>query len=188
VREAVVVAREDETGDKSLVAYCVVPNGGQEPQMSELRVFMKSKMPEYMVPSAFMLLEALPLTPNGKVDRKALPPPEGGQHPNLEDTFVAPRDELEERLAGICSEVLGIPLVGIHDNFFELGGHSLLATQVTSRLRDALQVELPLRDLFEAPTVALLAQRVERARSADQRTTSSPVSNMRSRKLDEGRL
>ena len=114
-----------------------------------------------------MMLEALPLTPNGKVARLALPAPDEAR-PELQESFVAPRTPLEELVAGIWADVLGLNRVGIHDNFFELGGHSLLATQVISRLRSAFQVELPVRSLFESPTLAGLAQRIEMARRADQ--------------------
>jgi acyl carrier protein len=155
VRETVVMAREDVLGEKRLVAY-VVPNQAQAPPISELHHFLKEKLPEYMVPAAFVFLDALPLTPNGKVDRRALPAPDRSR-PELGRTFVAPRTFVEEGLARIWAEVLRLERVGIHDNFFELGGHSLLATQVISRMCDAFQVELPLRSLFEAPTVADLA-------------------------------
>jgi acyl carrier protein len=164
VLEAVVVAREDVPGQKRLVAYVV----GREamPGRSDLRGFLKEKLPEYMVPSAFVALEALPLTPNGKVDRKALPAPEDGR-PELEEALVAPRTPIEEKVAGIWCQVLGLEKVGVHDNFFELGGHSLLATQVVSRLRKAFQRELPIRWLFEAPTVAQFAARVDTAESEE---------------------
>jgi acyl carrier protein len=122
----------------------------------ELRTFLRKMVPDYMVPSAFLLLEGLPLTPNGKIDRRGLPVPEG-LRAQLENQFVAPRGMLEEQVAGIWSEVLGVERVGAHDNFFELGGSSLQATQVIWRLRDTFAVELLLRDLFTAPTVAGLA-------------------------------
>jgi amino acid adenylation domain-containing protein len=158
VRETVVIASENITGGKQLVAY-VVPHQQSAPSISDLRRFLKEQLPDYMMPSAFVVLEALPLTPNGKVDRRALRTPE---KPNeREESFVAPRTPIEEMLASIWENILSIDPVGIHDNFFELGGHSLLATQVISRVRDTFAVELPLRSLFEAPTVAGLAERVE---------------------------
>jgi amino acid adenylation domain-containing protein len=162
VREAVVLAREDAPDDKRLVAYAV-PHQGSVPAITELRRFLQQKLPEYMVPSAFVLCGTLPLTPNGKVDRRALPMPDQTT-PERKEAFVAPRTPVEEVLAGIWVTVLGLEQVGIHDNFFELGGHSLKATQVMSRLRHTFQVELPLRTLFEMPTIAGLAEAVERAK------------------------
>ena len=155
VREAIVIAREDGTGDKKLVGY-VVPHREQSLATSDLRNFLKSKLPDYMVPSAFVFLDTLPLTPNGKVDRKALPEPNQSR-PELEENYVAPRTLVEELLAEIWAGLLKIDQVGIHDNFFDLGGHSLLATRVVSQIRRTLQVELPLRALFEKPTVEQLA-------------------------------
>ena len=135
---------------------------------------MKEKLPDYMVPSAFVMLEALPLTPNGKVDRRALPTPDHAR-PEMEETFVAPRSLVEELLAKIWSEVLNVEQPGIYDNFFELGGHSLLATRVISRLRDALQVELPLRSLFETPTIAGLSESSERAKNSGSELRPSAI-------------
>ncbi|MBZ4423326.1 non-ribosomal peptide synthetase, partial [Myxococcus sp. RHSTA-1-4] len=157
VRECIVLAREDGPGGKRLVAW-LAAKPGQTLSVPELRDFLKARLPEYMVPSAFVPLEALPLTPNGKIDRKALPDPEA-QLAGAE--YVAPRTPAEELMAGLWSQLLGVQRVGAEDNFFDLGGHSLLATQLVSRVRDVFGVELPLRDLFEAPTVAALALRVE---------------------------
>ncbi|MCZ6480094.1 MAG: phosphopantetheine-binding protein [candidate division NC10 bacterium] len=140
---------------KRLVAY-VVSKQEPPPTVSELRSFLKEKLPEYMIPSAFMFLDALPLTPNGKVDRQALPAPDQSR-PDLEKVFVAPRTPVEEEVARCWAEVLAIDQVGIHDNFFDLGGHSLLATRVISRLIKVFQMELPLRSIFESPTVAGMA-------------------------------
>jgi acyl carrier protein len=117
-------------------------------------------LPDYMVPSAFVILDELPLTPNGKVDRKALPSPDKNRAASQAE-FVAPRNELEEIVADVWSQVLGIEQISVHDNFFELGGHSLLATQVVSRLRDALEIELSLQRLFEAMTIAQIAEVIE---------------------------
>jgi acyl carrier protein len=167
VRETTVIAREDIPGDKRLVAYYVVPNPEQTPTIDGLRNFLKQKLPDYMVPSAFVLLDAVPLTPNGKVDRRALPTPDQSR-PDQSVTFVAPRSPIEQQLADIWGEVLRLEQVGIHDNFFEFGGHSLLATQVISRLRQAFGVELPVRTLFEAPTVADFGGRLETVRWAVQ--------------------
>ena len=157
IQQAVVLAREDSE-DRRLVAY-VVAAPGCAPSAHELRSFLQQKLPEYMVPSAFMFLDSLPLTPNGKLDRKALPAPEQSR-PELEETYCAPRTPVEELLAQIWSDVLKLDQVGVHDNFFELGGHSLLATQVISRIRDTFKLDFPLRSLFEAPTIDGLAQRV----------------------------
>lgn len=127
--------------------------------VAELRVFLRAKVPEYMMPSSFVLLDRLPLTVNGKVDRGALPAPEQSR-PSLEQEFVAPRDEMEHELARIWAEVLGIDRVGVLDNFLELGGHSLLATQVCARVRELLKTDISLQAFFAAPTVSLLAARI----------------------------
>jgi acyl carrier protein len=163
VSQVVVMAREDKQGDKRLVAY-VVPVEGQSPGAGELRAFMQEKLPDHMVPSAYVMLEALPLLPNSKLDRRALPVPDWAKA-GVRAAYVAPRIPAEEVLSGIWAEVLKVEQVGIHDNFFELGGHSLLATQVVSRVRDAFQAELPLRALFETPTLSGLAQAVIRSMS-----------------------
>ncbi|RKG68716.1 condensation domain-containing protein, partial [Corallococcus terminator] len=158
VRDAIVVVREDSADDKRLVAYVVASNVSP----TELRAHLQQKLPEYMVPAAFVLLDALPLNANAKVDRKALPAPEAPT--SSAERFVAPRNATEQQLAAIWAEVLRLKTVGIHDSFFELGGHSLLATQIVSRVRAACGVELPLGDLFAAPTIAELAARVEALR------------------------
>jgi amino acid adenylation domain-containing protein len=176
VRETVVVAREDTPGNKRLVAY-VVPKGEavQEtvlPTINELRSFLKTKLPDYMVPGAFVFLDAMPLTPNRKIDRRTLPIPDSSWR-ELEDKFVAPSTPTEELLAAIWAKVLGLQQVGINDNFFELGGHSLLATQIISRIREAFSIELPLRHLFESPTIASLSKVIETVRSAESQEQSS---------------
>jgi amino acid adenylation domain-containing protein len=158
VRQAVVVAREDVPGDRRLVAYLV---GGVE--TDTLRAHLRRSLPEYMVPAAFVVLEAMPLTPNGKVDRKALPAPDLA---SAEGEYVTPRTPVEEVLAEIWAEVLRLERVGVHESFFELGGHSLMAIRVISRVRAVFGVELPLRVLFEGPTIAELAVRVEEIRRA----------------------
>ena len=173
VREVVVTAREDVPGDKRLFAY-VVPNQEQTTTPRDLRHFLKEKLPDYMMPSAFVLLEALPRTPNGKVERRALPVPDKAR-PELEETFVAPRTPVEEVLAGIWAEVLGLDRVGVQDNFFELGGHSLLATQVISRVRDAFSVELSLYSLFEASTITSLGEKIEAARREGLGLQAPPI-------------
>jgi amino acid adenylation domain-containing protein len=156
--ETVVLVLDDTTGDKRLVAY-IVPQSEITITIDEIRQFLKAKLPDYMVPNAFVILAALPLTANGKIDRRALPPPESGSE--VSDKYVVPRTPMEEILATIWSEVLKVEKVGINDNFFELGGHSLLATQLVAQIRDRLKVELPLRQLFNTATLAELAQGIE---------------------------
>ncbi|HEX8905662.1 MAG TPA: amino acid adenylation domain-containing protein, partial [Longimicrobiaceae bacterium] len=156
VRDCVVVAREDSPGDTRLVAYVV-----GDVDADELRQRLRDRLPEYMVPAAFVAMEALPLTANGKLDRRALPAPDFSGD---EERYVAPRTPVEETLAGIYAGVLGIERAGVDESFFELGGHSLLAMTVASRVREVFAVELPLRALFEAPTVTELAERVEALR------------------------
>jgi acyl carrier protein len=162
VRECLVIARDDGDGVKRLVAYVVAeqqPTAGDS-LMPELRRYLSEKLPDYMIPSAFVLMQQLPLMPSGKVDRRALPAPmEGRQQVRAE--YLAPRTTAEEQLASIWREVLHVEKIGVEDNFFELGGHSLLATQVVSRAREAFGVELELRRLFEASTIAELAAAIE---------------------------
>jgi amino acid adenylation domain-containing protein/non-ribosomal peptide synthase protein (TIGR01720 family) len=159
VKESFVMLRQDSAGDKRLVAY-LGRKEGTPPAISELRSFLKATLPEYMVPQAFVLMDALPVAGTGKVDHRALPAPDAAAQG--ERATVAPRGPVEEALAGIFADVLklAVEAVGAHDGFFELGGHSLLATQVVSRIRAAFGIELPLRGLFEAPTVAELGKRV----------------------------
>ncbi|HEX7242267.1 MAG TPA: amino acid adenylation domain-containing protein, partial [Longimicrobiaceae bacterium] len=159
VADCVVVAREDVPGDRRLVAYVA---GGVE--TDALREHLRGSLPEYMVPAAFVVLDALPLTPNGKLDRKALPAPDLA---SSEEKYVAPRTPAEEVVAGIWAEVLKVERVGVAESFFELGGHSLLAARVVSRVRQVFGVEVPLRALFEGPTVAEMARAVEEMRRAD---------------------
>ncbi|MGB8494244.1 MAG: amino acid adenylation domain-containing protein, partial [Candidatus Acidiferrum sp.] len=140
----------------------------------ELRRFLKDKLPDHMVPAVFVLLDTLPLLSNGKIDRRALPAPDRTR-PELDNTFVAPRTPTEELLAQIWAQLLDLERVGVHDNFFDLGGHSLLATQAVSRMREAFQVEIPLRRLFEVPTVAGLAESIEAARQSGQDLLAPPI-------------
>ncbi|HBE18544.1 MAG TPA: non-ribosomal peptide synthetase [Cyanobacteria bacterium UBA11149] len=163
VRETVVIAREDVPGDKRLVAY-IIPQAQPAPTTDELRRFLKQQLPDYMVPSAFVILDAFPLTPSGKLDRRALPL-QNISTETFSDKFVAPRTPTEEIIANIWAEVLRLNKVGIRHNFFELGGHSLLGTQVISRCQKAFGIELPLRTLFERPTVAELSQSIEKAKT-----------------------
>lgn len=155
VRDAVVLVREEVPGDQRLTAY-LIPDQPGTLDVAALRSFLSERLPEYMVPAVFVLLEAWPLTPNGKVDRRALPAPDGS-HLFRQDSYVAPRTPLEVTLAALWSEVLGIPRIGIYDDFFTLGGHSLLATRLISRLRTTFHIDIPLRSLFEAPTIERLA-------------------------------
>jgi amino acid adenylation domain-containing protein len=173
IRDQVVIAQSNEEDDQRLIAYLVL-NQEQVLTVSELRHFLRNKLPEYMMPAVIVFLNALPLTPNGKVDRRRLPMPDWTD-PNLEQAFVAPRTLVEEVVANIWSEVLSVSQVGIHDNFFELGGHSLVATQVISRVRDALRVEIPLRTFFEAPTVAGLVKSIETTSWTEQASQVPPL-------------
>ncbi|MBX3328845.1 MAG: amino acid adenylation domain-containing protein [Nitrospira sp.] len=170
VREAVVAVREDRPGNKRLIAYVVGESLARD--AATIRSFMAETLPDYMVPSAVMFLDALPLTPNGKIDRKALPTPD--------DDHLSPRDgapdtATQEILAGIWAEILGLKHIGVHENFFELGGHSLLATQVVSRIRTSFQIELPLRSLFEAPTVEALSAVIEQAHTGREERPVVPL-------------
>jgi amino acid adenylation domain-containing protein len=158
VKEATVVAREEMDGEKRVVAY-IVAGRESRPGVNELRSHLKSRLPDYMIPSAFVYLDALPLTSHGKIDRRALPAPDA-ERPALEEAFLSPRSGVEEMLAAIWSDVLGVR-VGINDNFFELGGHSLLATQVMSRVREVFGIDIPLRRLFEQPTIGGLAETID---------------------------
>lgn len=172
LRQVVTHVRKDRPGSKKLVAY-VVSKVEPTPSASDLRTFLRTKLPEYMVPSAFVFLDKLPLTPNGKVDHRALPVPE--EKRELEEALVAPRTEIEEVLAGIWTKVLDLEEVGIHDNFFDLGGHSLLATQIISRVRAAFHVEIPLRGFFQTPTVAGLAEAIGTNRQNEEDLRAPPL-------------
>ncbi len=155
VNECVVLAREDAPGLRRLVAY-LSTSEGTSVTAAQLRDFLKQSLPEFMLPSAFVCLPSLPLTPNGKVDRKALPSPDSSLSES--DSYVAPGSPVEEVVAELMAEVLDIPRVGINDDFFALGGHSLLATRFISLIHEILQVSVPLRTLFQNPTVATFAE------------------------------
>lgn len=175
VRQAVAAAREIN-GQPQLAAYVTTANGGRdESRVLELRSFLQQKLPAYMIPSAWMLLEQFPLSPNGKIDRRALPEPSltrlGGE------TFAPPQTETEEKLAGLWSEILNIQQIGRQDHFFHLGGHSLLATRLFARLRETFGIELPLRLVFEAPVLADLAQHIENALWASVPLTETDAEN-----------
>jgi amino acid adenylation domain-containing protein len=180
VREATVIAREDSAGQRRLVAYVVARQGDQPPLPSELRGYLTERMPAYMVPSQLVMLERMPLTPNGKVDRAALPAPE---RVGMGGAEVAPRTPVEEMLASLWAELLGVERVSVEESFFELGGHSLLATRLVSRIRARAGVDVPLRALFEQPTVAGLARLVEEMHASD--VAQAPIERHPVRTVDE---
>jgi acyl-CoA synthetase (AMP-forming)/AMP-acid ligase II/acyl carrier protein len=159
VRECVVVVKEQESGEKQLVAYVVLRTPGAF-GVEELREYLRRQLPEYMVPTAIVVLESLPLTPNGKVDRKALPTPEAGLA-ELDQQYVAPRSEIERMVADVVSEVLQVQQVGIHADLFRLGAHSLSMMRIASRLSEAFDAQLPLQAVFDSPSVAAMAEIIE---------------------------
>jgi len=156
VGQAVVVSREETPGDVRLVAY-LVPRANASPSAADLRVFLKDRLPEYMIPSAFVILPSLPLNPSGKVDRKALPAPASGR-PTRSGAYVAPRTEVESMIAAVWKEVLCLEAVGMHDNFFDIGGHSLKLIQVQARIEKQLNRKLAVVDLFQYPTIETLSR------------------------------
>ena len=173
IKDVAVIAREDKPGDKNLVAYLIL-NPNSEIDTNEMRKYLFNQIPEYMIPSAFVILDELPLTPNGKVDRKSLPKPDDSLFSEVVAVdYVAPRNPVEEVVAKIWSSVLNIEVIGIYNNFFLLGGHSLLATQVISRIKKQLEVEIPLRTIFETPTVAALSKAIEKCK-LEQKGISIP--------------
>jgi len=177
VRETVVLAREDTPGDKRLVAY-LSANDAIKPSNGELRSFLQKRLPHYMVPAAFVWMEKLPLTPNGKIDRVGLPPPADFSRDGQQVTL--PRTPIEDLIAGVWREVMGLRSLSIHDNFFELGGHSLLASMLVSRLRRCLQAELSVPDVFDSPTVAQLAAKIDARRQAgNRRLITAPTRDKR---------
>ncbi len=175
IKDAVVILREDDPGDKRLAAY-YVPETDADPTSLEMRAFLSEKLPEYMVPSAFVWMESIPLTPNGKVDRRSLPKPDADVlMKEMEAEYIAPRTPEEEGVAAIFSKLLNVEKVGATHNFFLLGGHSLLATQLVSRFKDTFKVEIPLRVVFETPTVAGIAHAVEAASVSTGRVQAPPI-------------
>jgi amino acid adenylation domain-containing protein len=182
IREAVVMAREDQAGEKRLVAYLTLDDG--EPTVAEMRAFLKEHLPEYMIASVFVFLDRLPLNPNGKVDRKALPAPTDER--SGAESIVAPRTPIETELALTWADLLKMDQISIHDNFFDLGGHSLLATRMVSRIRDRFGVDLPLRRLFDEATIAQIAQGIEEL----MQDGSAPVPSLEGfgSSMEEGRL
>jgi amino acid adenylation domain-containing protein len=174
VAQTAVVAHEVTPDDRRLVAYVTVADDRQAPTSLELRQLLRNALPEPMIPSAYVVLKALPLTPNGKLDREALSAPEASAA-RPAASFVAPRGPFEEEVASVWGTVLGLDHLGAHDSFFDIGGHSLLATQVVARLGEVFGVEIPLREIFEAPTVAGLAARIEAMRQGSARREVSPI-------------
>jgi amino acid adenylation domain-containing protein len=157
VKQSVIVPYEDRSGEKRLAAYVVLAK--KQAKVEDLRAFLIEKLPEYMIPSAFVTQKSLPLTSNGKIDVRALPAPEETQFTGARD-FVTPRNPEEEKLVGIWTQVLRLDRIGVNDNFFELGGHSLIATQIISRIRNIFRVQMPLHSFLETPTIAGLAEKI----------------------------
>ncbi len=172
VQQAAVMPQRAPTGETWLVAYMTTDESA--PASGELRRFAQERLPNYMVPALFVVLDAFPLLPSGKIDRRALPEPDWATRQS-DDSYVAPRTPDEQQLAAIWSEVLGLGRVGIYDDFFELGGHSLLATQLVSRVRAVCNVELPLRSVFESPTIAEFAEQVELTQRGAGETIAPPI-------------
>jgi acyl carrier protein len=177
----VVLAREDTPGDKRLVAY-LVSDTDNRPETGDLRQFIRAKLPEYMVPSAFVFLSEFPMTPNRKVNRKALPAPDTSQS-KTQRNLVLPRTTTEQKIAGIWAFVLGVEKLDVYDNFFNLGGHSLLATRVISGIREEFHIDLPLRVLFMTPTIADVSEAVDTILWATQ--PDPPAQNANTGNKDE---
>ncbi len=182
IQETIVIVREDVPGDKRLVAYMVAKPQTLPPAYQEVRRFMAEKLPEYMLPSAIIWLERLPLTPNAKLDRKALPKPEG-LRPSLDTPYMQPQTRLEQKIATVWQEVLGLEKVGLHDNFFDLGGYSLLMVRAQNGLRNTLTQDVPIVTLFQYPTVSALADHLSKQHQDEQST----LPDERSEKLKAGK-
>ena len=176
IGQAVVTVHPDASGEQRLVAYVVARDGGEPPMVSELRAALKDRVPDYMVPSVFQFLETLPLTPNGKIDRKALPAPDGAR-PRLDSNYIVPRNALEQSIAAVWQEVLGVQSVGVFDNFFDLGGHSLLLVKAHGKLRDLAPRPLSILDMFRYPTIDALSKYFSQAPS----TENAALSDVRKR-------
>ena len=171
VKDVAVVDREDREGQKYLCAYVTL---GREVKPGELRGYMSGYLPDYMIPTQVVVMDQMPRTISGKIDRKALPKPVEVEGQSF-GKKMSPRTPIEEVVAGIWRQVLGTGQLGVEENFFEKGGHSLLATQVVTRLRSALQVEMPLQSVFENPTIASLAEAVERELLDGKRPMAPPI-------------
>ena len=167
-----VIGGLDHAQETTLRAYWV-PKPGQRAGGSDLRDYLKRRLPEYMIPSSFRQLVAMPLTPTGKIDRRALPASEAIEAPEDDSASVAPRTPIEAEVAVVWADVLGMDAIGVHQDFFKLGGHSIRAMQVVSRLRDLYQIDLPLHAIFDAPTVAQLALQVTRVLLASEEAAES---------------
>ena len=170
VKDSVVIIKDYRGGNKLIVAYYVAE---VELSINSLRYFLKEKVPDYMIPNIFIRLDRLPLNPNGKVDKKALPEPEG-LRPEMDTVYRAPSNDIENVIAGIWQDVLGVDKIGIHDNFFDLGGHSIKATQAVTRMKEALDVNLPIRAIFENPTIRELEGIIIELQSKEVRLSSIP--------------
>ncbi len=180
VREAIVIARQDPAGNARLLAYVSLLDAAPRAELvRDLREHLAARLPEYMVPAAFVVLDALPLTPNGKVDRRALPEPDDEAFAQAQ--YEAPQGETEQTIAALWAELLGVERVGRHDNFFALGGHSLLATRMLARLRESFGHDVSIRTLFEAPTVSQLAPRVHTAVQSDALAMLLPIQTLGSK-------
>jgi hypothetical protein len=166
IQEACVIPREDAGGDKRLVAYVVAEGETAAPTVSQLRAYLSEKVPGYMVPAAFVTLEAMPLTPNGKVNRQALPSPDAAR-PEQDAAYAAPVNHYERLVVSIWEEVLGVEKVGRYDNFFDLGGQSILLAQVYSKLCSATGKQLSIIEMFRYPTAAALAGYLSEEAEAD---------------------
>ena len=184
IEQAVAMAQKDHHGNHRIVAYIV--SAQQPPTITELRGFLKGKLPDYMLPASFVILDSLPQTPNGKVDRLALPAPGSGR-PDLGNTFVPPRSPVENKLSEIWAAVLGLDQVGIQDNFLDLGGDSLLASQVIARVIKTCKVEVPLRSLWESPTIADMAVIIiqNQAKRVDQEQLDRMLTELEELSSDE---
>ena len=179
VKEAVVLPREDGHGEKCLVAYLIAGDAAAQ-LTGKLRQFLKQRLPPYMIPAAIVLLPELPRLNSGKLDPNMLPAP-GAERPDLEETFVAPGDSLEEKLANIWRQVLGLEKVGVHDNFFDLGGHSLLAVRLFAEIEKLTGWNLPVLTLFQSPTIKQLAEIIRRTQSTERRSSILTVQSQGTR-------
>lgn len=188
IHEAVVLAQGQDLSDKRLAAFIVPEAGDTAISVTDLRSYLRKSLPEYMLPSGFMVLEKFPLSPSGKVDRKALAAMEILDRPDLKSEYIPPRNEIEQRLIEMCIELLHVERVGVFDNFFELGGHSLLATQFVSRVREEYAIEVPLRKLFENPTVAGIADFIASERQVSEARAQAGGTPAAAKSVDKAKL